>query len=88
MLSGSLLLLDHSHFTHFPDALCTSPPSSSGIVGFSPRFVPPTCTVEPGNWAVTFSLTPESVAGVLASGIGAIAAEYAAAAAVGGAGYA
>lgn len=48
--------------TYLPAPLYTSPPSSSGIVGFSPRLVPPTCTVEPGNWAVTFSLTPESVA--------------------------
>lgn len=48
--------------THFPVTLLTSPPSSSGIVGFSPRFVPPIWTVEPGNWEVTFSFTPESLA--------------------------
>ncbi len=50
--------------THRPEALFISPPSSSGIVGFGPRLVPPTWTVDPGNWEVTFSLTPESTAGV------------------------
>jgi hypothetical protein len=45
-----------------PEALFNSPPSSSGIVGFSPLLVPPTWTVEPGNWEVTPSFTPDSFA--------------------------
>jgi hypothetical protein len=51
-----------SRETYRPEALFNSPPSSSGIVGFSPLFVPPTCTVEPGNWEVTPSFTPDSFA--------------------------